>query len=140
MLFNFDNDNSDNDASAEEALELEKWNPFDEKSFSNVRKFRNTEPKLDASDRNVATKRHFLPNPILRHPGDDPDHSQNVDRHFTFHDICADDNVAVCATVSIVIVCLCSTGLYAAIYTAYQVLEILPVYHGRITYLVSRCN
>ena len=124
MLFNFGNDNSDNDASADEALELEKWNPFDEKSFSNVRKSRLKEPKLDPSDRNVApTKRHFLPNPILRHPGDDPDHDQNVDRHFTFHDICADDNVAVCATVSIVIVCLCSTGLYAAIYTAYQVLE-----------------
>ncbi len=56
----------------------------------------------------------------MQHPADGVD---DVERHFALHDICTDDNVAVCATVSIVIVFLCTSGLYAAIYTAYQVIE-----------------
>ncbi len=56
----------------------------------------------------------------MRHPADGVD---DVERHFALHDICTDDNVAICATVSIVIVFLCTSGLSAAIYTAYQVCE-----------------
>ena len=36
-------------------------------------------------------------------------------------DICTDDRLAVCATVGIVLVFLCAIGLYAVLYTAYQV-------------------
>jgi hypothetical protein len=40
--------------------------------------------------------------------------------HF-IQDICTDDRLAVCATVGIVVLFLCATGLYAVLYTAYQV-------------------
>jgi hypothetical protein len=45
--------------------------------------------------------------------------------HFAFDDICSDDMLAVCATVGIVVVCLCTSGLYAVFYTAYQVNEMM---------------
>jgi hypothetical protein len=51
------------------------------------------------------------------------DNSENG--HFAFEDICSDDMLAVCATVGIVVVCLCTSGLYAVFYTAYQVNEMM---------------
>ena len=47
--------------------------------------------------------------------------------HF-IHDICPDDMLAVCATVGIVLVCLCTTGLSAVLYTAFQV-KTYRLYH-----------
>jgi hypothetical protein len=61
------------------------------------------------------------------------DNSENG--HFVFDDICSDDMLAVCATVGIVVVCLCTSGLYAVFYTAYQVNEVITILTIRVYFV-----
>ena len=107
--FVFKNFDSENEFSHKE---LDDWNPFEEAKVVKAKNFPNGKVNPARQSRN-----DVLPKPVF----DDDDGSDDAKRHFAFHDICKDENGTVCATVGVVLICLCTSGIYAAIYTAYQV-------------------
>ena len=100
----FETDSSTIDMlSIEDIVQKSKWRPAASESAQSIKNGRPTQSGADLTAR------------IIK------DDDVSFESGHFIQDICTDDRLAVCATVGIVLVFLCAIGLYAVLYTAYQV-------------------